>query len=260
MNPNTSYGEPVEAERNIRVWDLPTRLFHWTLVLAFLTAYLSGDADDWSAIHALAGYLVAVLIGFRLLWGLVGSRYARFSAFVRGPAAAFRYLASLLSRRPEHHVGHNPAGGLAIVALLGLGALVTLSGWATWNGIFGEAAEDLHEGLANTMLAVVAVHLAGVVVGSLRHRENLVAAMFSGRKRGAPAAAIASNYGWVAGFLVVLLVAVGVAWGRGGPGALPGLSDRPAEEAGAEGWRAGGEERDDHDRRERRGRRGRDDD
>ncbi|WP_420477012.1 cytochrome b/b6 domain-containing protein [Noviherbaspirillum sp. ST9] len=176
----------------VLVWDLPVRIFHWLLALSFAGAFLTAESERWRLVHVTLGYTVAGLVVFRLLWGLVGSRHARFTSFVRGPRAAARYLGSLISGRPEHHAGHNPAGALAIVALLALALAITASGWATYSDIGGEWFEELHEGAANAMLTLVAVHIAAVVLSSVLHRENLVRAMVDGRKRGTPADAIRS--------------------------------------------------------------------
>lgn len=175
-----------DADRRILVWDLPVRIFHWLMALSFAGAYLTAESERWRLVHVTLGYTVAGLVAFRLLWGLAGSRHARFASFVRGPKAAARYLGSLLNGRPEHHVGHNPAGALAIVALLGLALTVTLAGLATYNDIGGEWLEELHEGAANAMLALVGVHIAAVVLSSRLHGESLVRAMIDGHKRGEP--------------------------------------------------------------------------
>ncbi len=168
----------------ILVWDIPTRIFHWTLALSFSVAFLTAESERWRDIHVYGGYLALGMIGFRLLWGVIGSHHARFANFVRGPAAVIRYLRSLISDQPEHHVGHNPAGALAIVALLVLGLGTGISGWMILNEIGGDVFEELHEGLANTMLAVVIIHILGVIVSSRLHRENLVGAMITGYKNG----------------------------------------------------------------------------
>ena len=168
----------------ILVWDLPTRLFHWSLAAAFAGAWLTGDSERWRDVHVLLGYAFAGLIAFRLLWGFVGSRHARFASFVTGPGPVLRYLGSILKARPEHHVGHNPAGGWAVLALLGLGAVTAFSGYAYYNELGGDWLEELHEGAASAMLALVFVHIGAVVLSSLLHRENLVRAMITGLKRG----------------------------------------------------------------------------
>lgn len=210
------------ASGRIAVWDLPTRIFHWSLALSFAGAFLTAESERWRDVHVMLGYTLLGLIVFRLIWGVVGSRYARFSSFLAGPGKIKTYLASLLQGRPEHHVGHNPAGALAIVVLLGLGLLIALTGLATYNDIGGEWLEELHEGAANAMLAVVVIHIFGVVVSSFMHRENLVAAMITGDKQGAPEQGIGSRYRGVGAALLLALVGAWLAWGWNGPNTLPG--------------------------------------
>jgi len=170
----------------ILVWDIPTRVFHWLLAGAFTGAFLTAESEAWRDVHVLLGYTVLGLIGFRILWGFVGTRYARFRSFAFSPSQTFTYLKSLLSRSPQHYLGHNPAGSWVIYGLLALGFLSGVSGYAVYNEIGGQWLEELHEGVANSMLALVVVHIAGVVVSSLLHRENLVRAMITGYKPGAP--------------------------------------------------------------------------
>jgi len=167
----------------ILVWDLPTRLFHWLLAGTFAGAWLTADSERWIDVHVTLGYTFAGLIAFRLLWGLVGTRYARFSSFVRGPGAVLSYLKSLLTFRPQHHVGHNPAGGWAVLALLGLGIVTALAGFLTYSDYGGHWLEELHEGAASAMLALVFVHIGAVLISSLLHKENLVRAMLTGHKK-----------------------------------------------------------------------------
>lgn len=171
------------AAPTVRVWDLPTRIFHWGFALSFAGAWLTAESERLRDVHILLGYTFGGLLAFRLVWGLIGTRYARFASFLFSPADVVRYLRSLVAGRPEHHVGHNPAGAIAIFALLGLGAATALSGYAVYQDIGGEWLEELHEGAASAMLVLVAIHLAGVFVSSLLHGENLVASMITGRKR-----------------------------------------------------------------------------
>ncbi|MDD2884114.1 MAG: cytochrome b/b6 domain-containing protein [Dechloromonas sp.] len=194
----------------ILVWDWPVRIGHWLLVGGFILAWLTGDGESWRLVHVLAGGSVVGVASFRLFWGFWGSRYARFADFVRGPQAARRYLLSLLKLQPEHHVGHNPAGGWAIVLLLGLGIATGLAGWCIYNDIGSDVLEELHEGLATAMLGVVFVHIAGVVSGSVLHGENLVRAMVDGKKAGLPQNAIRSAHPLAA--LVLLLWVASAAW------------------------------------------------
>ena len=191
------------------VWDAPVRVFHWLMVLAFAGAYLTAESERFRLLHVTLGYTMAGLVAFRLAWGLVGTRHARFASFVRGPRAVLRYLRSILRGAPEHHAGHNPAGAIAIVALLALAALVTLTGWATYAELGGHGLEETHEAIATAMLAVVGVHVAGVVAGSVLHRENLVAAMITGRKAARPEEAIRQAWRSVA---AIMVATVAVFW------------------------------------------------
>jgi cytochrome b len=168
---------------SIKVWDIATRAFHWLLALSFAGAFATAESERLRDVHVVLGYAVAGLVAFRLLWGFVGPRYARFASFAFGPRAVAAYLRSLLSGAPKHFVGHNPAGSWVIFALLGLAAISALSGYGTYNDMGGHFLEELHEGASEAMLGLVFVHLAGVVVSSLLHRENLVRAMVTGRKR-----------------------------------------------------------------------------
>ncbi|GAA0753424.1 cytochrome b/b6 domain-containing protein [Ideonella azotifigens] len=228
MNTGSEFRAEAPAQK-VLVWDAPVRVFHWLMVFSFAGAYLTAESERWRLVHVTLGYTMAGLLVFRLVWGLVGSRHARFASFVRGPAAVARYLRGLVHGQPEHHVGHNPAGAVAIVALLGLTALVTATGWATYSDIGGEWLEELHEGAANAMLALVGVHIVGVLLGSWMHRESLVAAMVTGRKAGRPEDGVRSTWRSVA---VLMLVAVLGFWAlqwqsapvAGGPDAASGFT------------------------------------
>lgn len=195
------------ATQRILVWDIPTRIFHWTLAAAFAGAYITSESERYANIHVTSGYILLGLIAFRLLWGVIGSRYARFSEFVRGPGAIVDYVKSLISGKPRHFIGHNPAGALAIVALLGLGLATGASGFAMYNELGGEWLEEVHEVCANTMLLVVIVHVLGVIVSSFMHKENLVRAMVTGHKQGEPEQGIERSNGF---FAVILAAAVAV--------------------------------------------------
>lgn len=197
---------PAEGRARTLVWDAPVRVFHWLLVLSFAGAWLTAESERWRMVHVTLGYTMAGLVAFRVLWGLFGTRHARFTDFVRGPAAVAAYLKSLLRGRPEHHAGHNPAGALAIVALLLVAVAVPATGWALFNEIGGEWLEDVHEGVANAMLALVAVHVAAVAIGSWLHRENLVAAMITGRKTAPPHEAIRGAWRSVAALMLVAVL------------------------------------------------------
>lgn len=191
------------------VWDVPTRVFHWLLVISFTGAFLTSESERYRDIHVMFGYTLLGLIMFRVLWGFIGTRYARFRSFLFTSKELFAYLASLCSGKPHHYVGHNPAGSLAIWLLLLLGFTSSVTGLLLYQEIGGDLLEEPHEFLANTMLAVVGVHLAGVVVSSLIHRENLIRAMITGRKSVAPEAGIKQGHAWLG---IVMLVAVVAFW------------------------------------------------
>lgn len=189
-------GAPA-ATAAVKVWDPLVRLFHWSLVLAFAVAYFSGE--DWLGAHTVAGYTVLGLVGVRVLWGVVGTRYARFSSFVRGPRVVIGYLRDVLRGRERRYLGHNPAGAAMILALLASLVLTLasglalygvdpgagpLAGWLAGAGhAWEEALEGLHEFFANATLLLIGLHVAGVILTGWRHGENLVRAMVTGRKR-----------------------------------------------------------------------------
>lgn len=164
----------------IKVWDPLIRLFHWSLVAAFAVAWLT--ADEWQTVHETVGYAIMALLLFRLVWGVIGSPYARFHHFVHPPAVTLDYLKDIRHGREKRYLGHNPAGGAMVVALLASLAALTLSGWLT---AVTEARwlKEVHEFIGNGMLVLIVLHVAGVILASRRHRENLVHAMVTGKKR-----------------------------------------------------------------------------
>lgn len=197
--------------QTVRVWDPLVRIFHWSLVVLFAVAYLTGD--DESMVHIYAGYGISGLVVFRLVWGVIGTRYARFSDFVYGPRKVIEYTRSMLSGKPLHYLGHNPLGGWMVILLLASLALTCWSGLEAYaaegkgplasanvslipvamaHGDEEERAggkhegdefwEEIHEFFANLTLGLVIVHIAGVFVASRLHRENLARAMITGRK------------------------------------------------------------------------------
>lgn len=206
-------------KESVLVWDLPTRAFHWMLAVSFVGAFATGDADRFRDLHLGFGYTVAGLVAFRVLWGLVGTRYARFRSFAFAPREVSRYLGSLLTPAPRHYLGHNPAASWVIHLMLGLALLAALTGYATHARWLGEEAfEDVHEALSNAMLALVLVHVAGVAASSFLHRENLARAMVDGRKRGEPGEGIRRGH-WIVG--VALVAAVAGFWAAGGASLVP---------------------------------------
>lgn len=189
----------------VLVWDVPTRLFHWLFAGSFAVAFLTAESESLLVVHIFAGLLMLFLVGFRIIWGVVGSRYACFSSFMYSPSEAFRYVLDVFKGGARRYIGHNPAGSWAIYALLAFGLFVTVSGLALVAG--GEVFEEPHEALSFAMLALVVVHVIGVVVESLAHRENLTRAMIDGHKQGSPEEGIPSHRYW-AGLVMVVLLAV----------------------------------------------------
>jgi cytochrome b len=157
------------------IWDLPTRLFHWLFAGCFAVAWLTSEGEAWIDLHLFCGYTMLGLVAFRLIWGFVGSHYARFGSFAFGPLRGFKYLLEVAQGTAKRYLGHNPAGSQAIYLLLLLAVAVGLT------GIYIEDTE-VHETVANLMLAVVIGHLLGVILESRAHRENLARAMVTGTK------------------------------------------------------------------------------
>lgn len=190
-------GAAAHNSTEVRVWDLLVRIFHWSLAGAFATAFIV--EDHRLGVHVWAGYLVLGLIALRLAWGVIGSRHARFSDFVRSPRQVMAYIGDALRLRAPRHLGHNPAGGAMVVVLLLLVGATGLFGLAVYGAqelsgplapwlsglppAWGEGLEETHEVLANLTLAFIVAHVAGVIFSSLSHRENLVRSMITGRKR-----------------------------------------------------------------------------
>lgn len=186
------------SDSEVVVWDPLVRMFHWSLVASFAVAYLSGEGEVLG-LHAWSGYIIGGLILFRLLWGLVGPRHARFADFVFTPATILAYGRDLRRGQAQRYLGHNPLGGAMVIALLVMLALATLTGLILYGAKeaagplagmmrgtsygFGEVLEEVHEFFSNVTLILVALHIGGVLVSSLLHRENLVRAMITGRKR-----------------------------------------------------------------------------
>jgi cytochrome b len=197
------------SPKAVYVWDPLVRIFHWSLVLFFVIAYVT--EDDFMRLHEVAGYIVLGLVGFRVIWGLIGPKYARFSNFVYRPTTIVDYLKSL-SSQPKHYLGHNPAGGLMVVVLL-----ITIA-LTSWSGIKAQEAEsmeqasintgisikiisaahadedehegkegdefweEIHEVIANFTVFLIFLHIAGVFASSVIHRENLLRGMITGYK------------------------------------------------------------------------------
>jgi cytochrome b len=167
----------------IKVWDPLLRAGHWLLVASVAAAWLTRHGGHER--HEAIGYVTLAIVALRIVWGFAGPRYARFTQFIRPPAETARYGMQVLRGSEPRYLGHNPLGGWMILALLVMVVLVGASGWLfTTDEYWGvKWVEELHEGLSNLLLCLVALHVTGVVVESLRHREDLVGAMIHGSKR-----------------------------------------------------------------------------
>jgi cytochrome b len=172
----------VTPPATVKVWDLFVRVFHWSLATLFVVAYATGDEIE--RVHITAGYAIAGLLLLRVAWGFVGSRPARFADFVRPPREVLAYLRDVLLRRERRYLGHNPAGGIMVVALLAALSATCVTGVLMTTDAFWGAkwVEEVHEACANLTLSLVVFHILGVLVTSFGHRENLVKAMVTGGK------------------------------------------------------------------------------
>jgi cytochrome b len=165
----------------VRVWDPLVRVLHWSLVGIMAYELIAEAGTDT---HEILGYTALGFIAFRLVWGFVGSRHARFTDFVKSPAQVIAYIKSILSGHPKRYLGHNPAGGAMVIALMVTVLAVGGSGWAmTTDALWGqEWIEELHEALANLLILLIVAHVIGVIAASLQHKENLVRSMITGNK------------------------------------------------------------------------------
>ncbi|MBI3771833.1 MAG: cytochrome b/b6 domain-containing protein [Gammaproteobacteria bacterium] len=184
--------------QQVKVWDGFVRFFHWSLVLSFIAAYLTFQFGMQET-HAILGYFITGLIIFRIIWGFAGSQYARFSNFIYRPKTVIDYIKSIYSGQPAHYLGHNPAGGMMVLALLTALTIITVSGLVILGTIefdgplvgvlhnLGDetvyAFREIHEVCVNVMLALIAFHVVGVILASVQHKENLVKAMLTGYKQ-----------------------------------------------------------------------------
>lgn len=203
---------------NVRIWDLPVRIGHWALAASVAIAWLTAEQEAWRLVHIVAGSVAGAVVLFRLLWGFVGSRSARFRTFVRSPAAAVAELRDHLAGHAAPRATHTVIGGWAVIGLLGLALGAATTGVLNYRYDEIEALAELHEALAEGLLALIVVHLGGVMVMSLLERQNLPRSMLTGRAT-APAGAEVRNYplaaltliGWTTAIVWALLVWLGIA-------------------------------------------------
>lgn len=204
-----------------RVWDLPTRLFHWTLVVLIALQYATGEFHfldmEW---HFRFGYATLVLIGFRVMWGFFGSQTSRFSSFLRGPRAVLRYLRDSMSKNPQTHVGHNPLGGWSVLALLASVAVQSVSGLFVSDEIDTDGPlvthvstrvvklmTRVHHWNENALLILICLHIAAILLYLIAKHDNLITPMIQGVKRATPAQPLRFSSNWLALVLFVLCAA-----------------------------------------------------
>jgi cytochrome b len=185
------------AGRKVRVWDLPTRLFHWLLVVLVTASFVTGEVGGaWMQYHIWSGCAIIGLLAFRILWGFWGGRYARFSAFVKGPRAVLRYAGDMKRGNSERHLGHNPLGGWSVLAMLTALLVQAATGLFANDDIFTEgplypwvskATSDwltsIHKLNQELLLVLIGVHVAAVLFYLMFKHDNLIAPMFTGHKR-----------------------------------------------------------------------------
>jgi cytochrome b len=193
--------------KRILVWDMPTRVFHWLQVLAFGFAYVTDDSERLRNYHVALGYILLGLLVFRLLWGFIGTRYARFSSFLFNPKQIFTYLLSLFRGNPAHYTGHNPAGSVSVWLLLALGLFVCGTGVMALQDDASDLVVDMHGLATNVMLGVILLHLIGVLMSSILHRENLVRSMITGYKTAGTDEGVQRAFHWL-GVLIVAAVII----------------------------------------------------
>lgn len=209
------------TKRKVKVWDWPLRLFHWLLVATLIFQYISGEIlDDAMQWHFYAGYFCLGLVVFRLLWGLLGSHYARFSQFLTPPSAVFNYLRG---KTTIEYLGHNPAGGYSVVVMLTLIISQAISGMFISDEIFSEGpyygllsehwqdiADFLHHNVYNAIIAIVVLHVGTIFYYKVKKKQALTKAMLTGYKESSlDAIEVRSNIQFWVRLLLCLLIAGG---------------------------------------------------
>jgi cytochrome b len=240
MQANPLSTTPAAAGRSLpaarpgrRVIDAPTRMFHWLFALSFVGAYATGDSEHWRALHVTLGYTMAGLLGFRLVYGLIGPRHARLSLLWRKLGAAPAWLRSVIHEPTiaglHWRQGQNLLMALAVVSLLALALPLTLSGYATyndWGG--GDGLAEVHEFFGNVFLAVVLAHLALILGRSVQRRSNQARPMITGRVDGAGPDLVKRDHAWLAALLLIAVLAFAAwQWRQAPDGLVPAL-DRAA--------------------------------
>lgn len=169
--------------KTVLVWDFPVRVFHLLLPISFFGAWLTVETDRYEMLHYAFGYTAGLLVVFRIIWGVIGSKYARFSNFIKGPKGIYHHVVNMMKFKfDEPYLGHNPLGAVVMVGLMLLTLATVATGYLNLSEILGESSEELHEGIASIMMTVVIVHILAAIMMSLIQKENLPRAMVTGRK------------------------------------------------------------------------------
>jgi cytochrome b len=215
---------PARPARQRRVVDLPTRVFHWLFALSFLGAYLTSEGEKLRALHVTLGYTMVGLLAWRLVWGLVGPRHARFAPMLRKLTGWSAWLDRLLQSpsgaAAPWQQGHNLAMTSAVLLLMAVVVPLTASGWLSFNDLGGEWLEDVHEFFGNGLLAVVLAHIALIAGGSWLRRRNLALPMLTGRSEGVGPDLVKRNWGTVGALMLAAVAAFWVWQWRDSPNGL----------------------------------------
>ena len=180
----------TDQKKLVLVWDFPIRVFHWLLVVSFTGAWITSESEAQQMIHYAFGYSAITLVAFRLLWGVVGTRYARFTQFIKKPAETLNYIKLLIAGNKHIGLGHNPAGAIVMISLLGLIILIGLTGYLIVKEFLGDVMSEAHEVLANLTLILIGIHVTGAIIMSFLQKQNLIKSMVTGKKQGFPDQAI----------------------------------------------------------------------
>lgn len=206
MEPNPT---PSPAFARVLIWDEPTRVCHWLLAVCFAGAYWTADLDDWESVHATLGYTASGLALFRIVWGFVGTRYARFSESLQSPAAVARYVVQMPHGWGKRYMGHSPVSSIFVVVILSLALVLGATGWMARDAFSSASIVQLHDGVAYMALGLIGLHMAGVVLSNWRAGESLLLPMLNGTKLGNPSEAIHKTWRSVA---VLIIAAVSGFW------------------------------------------------
>ncbi|WP_454909509.1 cytochrome b/b6 domain-containing protein [Variovorax gossypii] len=219
----------------VLVWDAPVRVFHGLMIICFVGAWLTAKQEGWRTVHATLGYTMIGLVAFRIAWGFAGTRYARFTNFVRGPSAVLGCLRAMGHGSARRHIGHSPVGALFVLAMLLLTLVVGGSGWASEGGLVVSQWGTFHEVAASTMLALAGLHIVGAVFGSWRAGESLMRSVFTGTKLGFRSESIPSARNGVA--LLIVAAVVGFWWYQWQSGDAAAADAKPnASDIGGSRW------------------------